>query len=183
LFTTPDLEKYISGVIMFEETLDQATHDGTNFVKLLESRGIVPGIKVDKGLVVLPGTKDENSTTGLDGLADRCKKYYEKGARFAKWRAVLKIGDGRPTQLSIQENAHTLARYAAICQENGLVPIVEPEILTDGAHSIEECASASERVFSECMRQLILHNCLLEGLLLKPNMITPGVDSAHKKSA
>lgn len=180
LFTTPDLEKYISGVIMFEETLDQATHDGVNFVKLLESRGIVPGIKVDKGLVVLPGTQEENSTTGLDGLADRCKKYYEKGARFAKWRAVLKIGGGRPTQLAIQENAHTLARYAAICQENGLVPIVEPEILTDGAHTIEECAYASERTFSECMKQLILHNCLLEGLLLKPNMVTPGADSAKK---
>jgi fructose-bisphosphate aldolase class I len=157
---------------MFEETLDQATHDGVNFVKLLESRGILTGIKVDKGLVVLPGTKEENSTTGLDGLADRCKSYYAKGARFAKWRAVLKIGDGRPTTLAIQENAHTLARYAAICQENGLVPIVEPEILTDGAHSIDDCAAASERVFSECMRQLLLHNCLLEGLLLKPNMVT-----------
>jgi len=182
LFTTPDLEKYISGVIFFEETLDQATKDGTNFVKLLESRGIITGIKVDKGLVVLPGTKEENSTTGLDGLADRVKKYYEKGARFAKWRAVLKIGDGRPTQLSIQENAHTLARYAAICQENGLVPIVEPEILTDGSHTIEECAAASERVFSECMRQLILHNCLLEGLLLKPNMTTPGAEGPKKTS-
>lgn len=172
LFTSPDIEKYISGVIMFEETLDQATQDGTNFVKLLESKGIVPGIKVDKGLVVLPGTKEENSTTGLDGLGERCRKYYEKGCRFAKWRAVLKIGDGRPSQLAIQENAHTLARYAVTCQENGLVPIVEPEILTDGSHTIEECAKASERVFSECMKQLIIHNVLLEGTLLKPNMVT-----------
>jgi fructose-bisphosphate aldolase class I len=115
LFTAPQIENYISGVIMFEETLDQSTADGVNFVKLLESKNIVPGIKVDKGLVVLPGTKEENSTTGLDGLAERCKTYYAKGARFAKWRAVLKIGDGRPTKLAIQENAHTLARYAAIC--------------------------------------------------------------------
>jgi len=101
LFTTPDLEKYISGIIMFEETLDQSTHDGKNFVELLRSKGILAGIKVDKGLVILPGTKDENSTQGLDGLADRCKKYYEKGCRFAKWRAVLKIGVGRPSHLSI----------------------------------------------------------------------------------
>ena len=110
----------------------------------------MPGIKVDKGLVILPGTKDENATQGLDGLGDRCKQYYEKGCRFAKWRAVLKIGDGRPSELSIKETAHTLARYAAICQDNGLVPIVEPEILTDGAHTIEDCARISEKVFSEC---------------------------------
>jgi len=129
LFTTAGLENYISGVIMFEETLDQATQDGTNFVKLLESKGIVPGIKVDKGVVVIGHTNGENATQGLDGLADRCKKYYEKGCRFAKWRAVLKIGDGLPSKLSIKENAHTLARYASICQDNGLVPIVEPEIL------------------------------------------------------
>ena len=183
LFTTPDIEKYISGVIMFEETLDQATTDGTNFVKLLQSKGIIPGIKVDKGIVVIGGTNDESATQGLDGLADRCKKYYEKGARFAKWRAVLKIGDGRPSQLAIQDNAHTLARYASICQDNGLVPIVEPEILSDGTHTIEECAKHSERVFGEVMKQLLLHNLLLEGLLIKPNMITPGASCTEKKSA
>jgi len=150
LFTSEGIEKYISGVIMFEETLDQVTHDGVNFVKLLESKGIVPGIKVDKGLGLIGGTCGENFTKGLDDLAERCKKFYEKGARFAKWRAVLKIGDHLPSSLAITENAHTLARYASICQENGLVPIVEPEILTDGNHTIEQCACASERVFAAC---------------------------------
>jgi len=183
LFTTPGIEQYISGVIMFEETLDQATQDGTNFVKLLESKGIIPGIKVDKGAVFIGHTNQEQATTGLDGLADRCKKYYEKGCRFAKWRAILKIGEGRPSKLAIRENAHTLARYASICQENGLVPIVEPEILTDGTHTIEECACASERVFSACMKALIEHKLLLEGLLLKPNMITPGSACTEKKTA
>ena len=129
LFTADHIEDYISGVILFEETLDQNAADGTNLVKLLESKGILPGIKVDKGIVVISHTKDESATTGIDGLADRCKTYYAKGARFAKWRAVLKIGDGLPSQIAITENAHNLARYASICQANGLVPIVEPEIL------------------------------------------------------
>lgn len=176
LFTTQDIEKYISGVIMFEETLDQATADGENFVKLLERKGIVPGIKVDKGLVVLRGTNEENATQGLDGLAGRCKTYYDKGCRFAKWRAVLKIGDGRPSELATQETAHTLARYAAICQDNGLVPIVEPEILIDGKHDIQTCAAVSERVFSAVQKALNDHNILLEGCLLKPNMVTPGAE-------
>lgn len=182
LFTTEGLENYISGVILFDETLDQKTADGTNFVELLKSKGILPGIKVDKGLVVIPGTKDENSTTGLDGLGERCKKYYEKGCRFAKWRAVVKIGDGRPSETSVLETAHTLARYAAICQENGLVPIVEPEILTDGDHSIEVCAEVSERVFRKVMQSLQEHKILLEGMLLKPNMVTMGA-TGEKKSA
>jgi len=146
-------------------------------VKLLESKGIVPGIKVDKGVVVIGHTNGENATTGLDGLADRCKKYYEKGCRFAKWRAVLKIGDGLPSKLSIKENAHTLARYASICQDNGLVPIVEPEILQDGSHSIEVCAAASEKVFATVMKALLDHEIIIEGCLLKPNMITPGSES------
>lgn len=183
LFTTPDIEKYISGVIMFEETLDQKTADGTNFVELLRSKGILPGIKVDKGLVVLGGTNDENATTGLDGLAERCKKYYEKGCRFAKWRAVVKIGNGRPSELSILETAHSLARYGSICQDNGLVPIIEPEILTDGDHSIEVCAEVSERVFRHVMLSLQQHKLLLEGLLIKPNMVTPGATSTEKKTA
>lgn len=140
LFTSEGLENYISGVILFDETLDQKTADGQNLVELLVSKGILPGIKVDKGLVVIPGTNEENATQGLDGLGERCKKYYEKGCRFAKWRAVVKIGDGRPSDISAIETAHSLARYASICQENGLVPIVEPEILTDGDHSIEVCA-------------------------------------------
>jgi fructose-bisphosphate aldolase class I len=185
LFTTPTLEEHISGVIMFEETLDQKTADGVNFVELLKSRGIIPGIKVDKGVVVIGGTKNENATQGLDGLAARCKEFYGKGCRFAKWRAVLKINeaDGLPSQVAITENAHILARYASICQDNGLAPIVEPEILVDGTHSIEVCAEASERVFSACMKALIDQKCIIEGLLLKPNMITPGTDCPDRKSA
>lgn len=153
------------------------------FPELLRSKGIIPGIKVDKGLVVISGTNDENATQGLDGLAERCKSYYAKGARFAKWRAVLKIGDGRPSQLSILETAHSLARYGSICQANGLVPIIEPEILTDGDHSIEVCADVSERVFKQVMQSLLEHKLLLEGLLIKPNMVTQGATSADKKSA
>lgn len=149
---------------------------------MLKAKNVLPGIKVDKGLVVLPGTQDENATTGLDGLGERCKKYYEAGARFAKWRAVLKIGQGKPSHLSIIETAHTLARYAAICQENGLVPIVEPEILTDGDHTIETCAAITERVIAQCVKSLHEHNVFFEGILLKPNMVTQGAACADKKS-
>lgn len=145
------LEDGISGIIMFEETLFQKAEDGTPFVDILKSKGVVPGIKVDKGLVVIPGTNDENSTQGLDGLAERCQKYYAQGARFAKWRAVVKIGQGRPSHVSIEETAHTLARYAAICQENGLAPIVEPEIVMDGDHPIEVCARVTEIVIGACV--------------------------------
>jgi fructose-bisphosphate aldolase class I len=183
LLFTSELEKGISGVIMFEETLFQKASDGRSFVEILQSKGVVPGIKVDKGLVFLPGTKEEQSTQGLDGLAERCKKYYEAGARFAKWRAVVKIGDGRPSHLAIQETAHTLARYAAICQENGLAPIVEPEILTDGDHTIETCAHVTEIVVSACVQALHIHNVFLEGCFLKPNMVTPGATCAERKSA
>lgn len=184
LFTTPNVEKHISGVIMFEETLDQATKDGTNFVELLKSKDIYTGIKVDKGLKVIGTTDEENATQGLDGLDERCKAYYAKGARFAKWRAVLRINPakGQPTPLAITENAHSLARYAGICQDNGLVPIVEPEILTDGNHDINVCAEASERVFAACMAALQHHKLILEGCLLKPNMVTPGADCETKAS-
>lgn len=168
---------------MFEETLYQKAADGTPFVELLRAKNVIPGIKVDKGLVVLPGTKDENATTGLDGLGDRCKKYYEAGARFAKWRAVVKIGDGKPSHISVIETAHTLARYAAICQENGLAPIVEPEILTDGSHSIEVCAQVTERVLSACIKSLHEHNVFLEGCFLKPNMVTQGAEYPNKPTA
>lgn len=182
LFTAPQIEENISGVIMFEETVDQATADGKNFVELLRSRGIHAGIKLDKGLVVLRGTNDESATQGLDGLAARAKTFYDKGCRFAKWRAVLKIGDGRPSELSIQETAHSLARYGAICQDNGLVPIIEPEILTDGDHDIETCAKVSERVFSAVMKAMLDHNLVIEGTLLKPNMITQGAACAKQSS-
>ena len=178
LFTTPDFEKHISGVIMFEETLFQAASDGTPMVELLQKRDVIPGIKVDKGVAALPGTDGETETQGLDGLGDRCAKYYAAGARFAKWRAVLKIGALEPSELSIRQNAYGLARYAAICQQNGLVPIVEPEILSDGSHGVEACAAATERVLAAVFKALSDHHVLLEGALLKPNMVLPGAQAA-----
>jgi fructose-bisphosphate aldolase class I len=176
LLTTPGIGQFLSGVILFEETLDNKDKDGVLLLEHLDREGVIPGIKVDKGVVKLMGTADETATTGLDGLAERCQGYYAKGCRFAKWRAVLKIGPNQPTPQSIEENAHTLARYASICQMNGLVPIVEPEILPDGTHTIEECAEKSKEVFSQVVRALHLQNILLEGCLLKPNMITPGME-------
>jgi len=146
-------------------------------VELLQKRGVIPGIKVDKGVVKLPGTDGETETTGLDGLGDRCAKYYQAGARFAKWRAVLKIGPNEPSELSIHQNAVGLARYAAICQEHGLMPIVEPEILTDGSHSIDVCAAVTERVIAACYKALNDNHVLLEGTLLKPNMVLPGAEA------
>jgi len=182
LVTAPEIEKHISGVIMYEETVDQKIADGTNMVAHLRSRGIHVGIKLDKGLVNLMGTKDESATQGLDGLAARAKTFYEKGCRFAKWRAVLKIGDGLPSDLAIQETAHTLARYGSICQQNGLVPIIEPEILQDGTHDIDTCAKVSERVFSAVQKAMFDHHLLLEGCMLKPNMVTPGAECPDRKS-
>ncbi|KRX09161.1 hypothetical protein PPERSA_08877 [Pseudocohnilembus persalinus] len=182
LFTCPDLEKYISGVILFSETVNQKTDDGKKFVELLASRGIVPGIKVDKGLQKIPGT-DETSTKGLDSLAAMAKEYYGYGCRFAKWRSVLQIDieKNQPSELAIQENAWGLARYAAICQENGLVPIVEPEILVDGTHSIEQSQKVTEKVLSAVFRALQQQNIFFEGCLLKPNMVTPGSQNPDKE--
>ncbi|KAI4378683.1 hypothetical protein MLD38_016127 [Melastoma candidum] len=177
LFTTPGALDCISGVILYEETLYQKTAAGKPFVEVMKAAGALPGIKVDTGTVELPGTNGETTTQGLDGLGQRCKKYYEGGARFAKWRAVLKIGPNEPSPLAIHENAYGLARYAMICQENGLVPIVEPEILVDGSHSIEKCADVTERVLAACYKALNDHHVLLEGTLLKPNMVTPGSDA------
>lgn len=153
--------------------------------ELLARQNIVPGIKVDAGLTVLPGTVEETATLGLDGLDTRCKKYYEAGARFAKWRAVLKINQvlGLPSALSIAETASTLARYAAICQLHGLVPIVEPEILNDGDHTIELCAQVTERVLAAVFKALNDHGVLLEGCLLKPNMVLSGYEAAKKATA
>ena len=183
LFTTDKLETNISGVIMYEETIDQATSGGQNFVELLRSKGIHAGIKLDKGLVPIMGTDGETATQGLDGLAARAKAFYEKGCRFAKWRAVLKITpEGCPSELSINETAHTLARYGSICQENGLVPIIEPEILTDGSHDIQTCARVSERVFSTVMKAMLDQNLIIEGTLLKPNMVTQGATAANQAS-
>uniref|UniRef100_A0A7S3CTI6 Fructose-bisphosphate aldolase n=1 Tax=Strombidium rassoulzadegani TaxID=1082188 RepID=A0A7S3CTI6_9SPIT len=183
LFTAPGIDEHISGVIMFDETVRDSAKDGKKFCEILRSRNIHCGIKVDCGLVNIGGTNDETATTGLDGLGKRCAEYYTMGCRFAKWRAVLKIGDGCPSQLSIDETAHSLARYGSICQQNGLVPIIEPEILIDGEHSIDVCAEVSERVFSAVMQQLFQQKLLIEGLLLKPNMVTPGASSAKKASA
>ncbi|KAB2098173.1 hypothetical protein ERO13_A01G208900v2 [Gossypium hirsutum] len=177
LFTAPGALQFISGVIFFEETLYQKTASGKLFVDVLKESGVLPGIKVDTGTVVLNGTNDETFTQGLDGLAQRCQKYYEAGARFAKWRAVLKIGTIEPTELAIQENANGLAMYSAICQQCGLVPIVEPEILVDGPHDINKCAAVTERVLAACYKALNDHHVMLEGTLLKPNMVTPGSDS------
>jgi fructose-bisphosphate aldolase, class I len=145
---------------------------------MLQSKNIIPGIKVDKGVVPLGGTDGETETQGIDDLGKRCAKYYEQGARFAKWRAVLKIdaAAGCPSELSVHQNAYTLARYAAICQENGLVPIVEPEILSDGKHGIDVCAAVTERVLAACYKALADHHVLLEGSLLKPNMVLTGAD-------
>ncbi|KAF7818747.1 fructose-bisphosphate aldolase 6, cytosolic-like [Senna tora] len=178
LFTAPGVLNYLSGVILFEETLYQSTQSGKPFVEVLKEGGVLPGIKVDKGTVELAGTNGETTTQGLDDLGQRCRKYYEAGARFAKWRAVLKIGPNEPSPLSIHENAYGLARYAVLCQENGLVPIVEPEILVDGPHDIHKCAEVTERVLAACYKALNDHHVLLEGTLLKPNMVTPGSDSA-----
>lgn len=174
LFTTPNVANHISGVILFEETLYQKAPDGTPIVDLLTSQGIVPGIKVDKGVKPLFLADGESATQGLDDLGDRCANYYKAGARFAKWRCVLKIGDHKPSQLSVDNTAITLARYAAICQQNRIVPIVEPEIMADGEHDIERCAYETERTLTALFKALNDHHVLLEGCLLKPNMVTPG---------
>jgi len=178
LFTTEGMEEHISGVIMYDETIRQHTSDGVPFVELLKKKGVITGIKVDKGVKNLRGTDGETYTQGFDDLDVRCKKYYELGARFAKWRAVLKISkDGCPSPLSIEENTRGLARYAAICQDNGLVPIVEPEILMDGDHSIETSVKVTQRVLAATYKALHDANVLLEGTLLKPNMVLNGLSN------
>jgi len=174
LFTTPGLGEFISGVILFEETLGQQSTAGVLLPQLLVQQGIVPGIKVDKGTVALPGFPGEKVTQGLDGLAERLAGYKKSGARFAKWRAVLAIGANTPTPQGIAANATVLARYAAICQEQGLVPIVEPEVLMDGDHDIETCARVTEEVQHAVFHALHQYRVVLELMLLKPNMVLPG---------
>merc|ERR1719486_1529817 len=185
LFTTPEIGEYISGAILFEETLFQSDPSGKPFVDVLNANGIIPGIKVDTGLKPLVGGGEiEKWCTGLDNLADRCAKYYEQGARFAKWRTALQIdvAAGMPTDLAIDVASQDLARYARICQENGLVPIVEPEILLDGNHDIATTARVQERVLSTVYMKLQDNGVLLEGSLLKPSMTVPGVDCEDKSS-
>ncbi len=177
LFTTPGLADHISGVILFDETLRQNTTDGTPFVDVLTEQGILPGIKVDTGARDLAGFPGEKVTEGLDGLRERLAEYRELGARFAKWRGVITIGKGLPTDYCVDANAHALARYAAICQEGGLVPIVEPEVLMDGDHDIHQCERVTSRVLRKTFEQLVEHRVLLEGVILKPNMVLPGTKS------
>lgn len=182
LMTTQGCNEYIAGVILFEETLNQKTSQGIPFPEALKTMGVVPGIKVDKGLVHLENTNNENVTQGLDGLAERLKEYKSKGACFAKWRAVYSITDHTPSPLAIQTNAEVLARYAAICQEQGIVPIVEPEVLIDGNHTIERCEQVSEEVFYEVFAALKRHKVKLEYIILKPSMIINGKDCPQKAS-
>jgi fructose-bisphosphate aldolase class I len=176
LFTTKGIEEAISGVILFDETLRTAASDATPFPQVLSKKGIIPGIKVDKGTVDLPGFPGEVVTEGLDGLRARVKEYKELGAKFAKWRAVISIGDGIPTYTCIEANAHALARYAALCQEGGLVPIVEPEVLLDGVHTVERCQEVTEQTLKVTFNALFLQRVYLEGMILKPSMVVSGKD-------
>lgn len=181
LFTAEDVcAENISGVIMFHETFYQKTKDGVPFVKVLQNKGIIPGIKVDKGVVPLAGTEDECTTQGLDGLSERCAQYKKDGAQFAKWRCVLKIGSHNPSYLAMLENANVLARYATICQQNGLVPIVEPEVLPDGTHDLYTAQKVTEDVLAFTYKALADHHVYLEGTLLKPNMVTAGQSCSTK---
>ncbi|MCW2977542.1 MAG: fructose-bisphosphate aldolase [Actinomycetia bacterium] len=180
LFTTPGAEEYISGVILFDETIRQSALDGTPFPKLLESKGIIPGIKVDQGARPLALADGETITEGLDGLRGRLEEYYALGARFAKWRATYSITDELPSQYCIWTNAHALARYAALCQEAGIVPIVEPEILQDGTHTIERSYHVACKVLEALYTELFDQRVDVEGTLLKPNMVLSGYDASNR---
>jgi len=182
LFSTPDVAKWISGVILFDETIRQKTKDGVSFPDYLNKLGIIPGIKVDAGAKPLAGFPDETITEGLDGLRERFIEYYKLGARFAKWRAVIDIGKDIPTRFAIESNAHALARYAALSQEQNIVPIVEPEVLMDGDHTIERCEQVTDEVLAEVFSQLGRHRILLEGMILKPNMVISGKKCATQAS-
>ncbi len=174
LATTPDLEQYINGVILFEETFNQKDDNGTPIAELFSKKGIVPGIKVDKGLVDLANTENEQVTQGLDGLAERLQQFKNLGAKFAKWRNVYNISEYTPSLTAIKSGAENLARYAATCQSLGIIPIVEPEVLMDGDHSIEHCAEVCEMVLHEVFHALFIHQVELEHIILKPSMVTAG---------
>ena len=175
IVTTPGLGECISGVILYDETIRQQKNDGTPFLKILADAGIIPGIKVDTGTTDLAAHPGEKITEGLDGLRGRLQEYFQMGARFAKWRAVIAIGDDLPSRSGLEANAHALARYAALCQEAGLVPIVEPEVLMDGDHTLERCGKVTEEVLRNVFIQLNCQRVLLEGIILKPNMVLPGL--------
>jgi len=183
LLTTPNLNQHIAGVILFEETLTQKSSSGIPFPELLEQKGIVPGIKVDKGLIPFESSLEEKTTQGLDGLPERLAKYKEAGARFAKWRVVYQISDQFPSRVLCKNNAMLLARYAKICQNLDIVPIVEPEVLMDGNHSLEMCAKISEKVFHQVFHLLQKYHVALEYMLLKPNMIVAGKELSKQPSA
>ena len=182
LFTSDRIEEFISGVILFDETFRQSTTDNQKipFVDYLNSKGIVPGIKVDMGAKDLAGFEGEKITEGLDGLKARLDEYYNLGARFAKWRAVITVGESIPSDACIHANAHALARYAALCQDSNIVPIVEPEVLMDGSHTIETCYEVSKRALNIVFEQLLLNRVMLEGIVLKPNMIISGLDCSQQ---
>src|SRR3982751_5737063 len=180
LFGTPNAQEYLSGVILFEETLTQRADDGTALPQALINRGILAGIKVDKGTVPLPNAPGDLITQGLDGLGERLKGYKTHGVRFAKWREVYEITDHNPTPLGIKANAEVLARYAAICQQEGIVPIVEPEVLIDGDHTLERCYEVSDAVLHAVFTALHRHKVVLEGMVLKPSMVLPGKENSAK---
>jgi len=182
IVTTPGLNEALSGAILADETIHQQKKDGTPFAKALTDLGIIPGIKVDAGAKTLALHPDEKITEGLDGLRERLQEYVKLGARFAKWRAVITIGNNIPSPVCLEANAEALARYAALCQEAGLVPIVEPEVLMDGSHTLEQCYKVTEATLKEVFHHLSLHGVLLEGMLLKPNMVVPGLECPKQES-
>ena len=182
IVTTPGLGEFISGVILYDETIRQSRKDGNPFVKVITDAGIMPGIKVDTGAKDMAGHPGEKITEGLDGLRDRLAQYSQMGARFAKWRAVITIAAGIPSRGCIEANAHALARYAALCQEAGLVPIVEPEVLMDGEHTLERCCEVTEEVLRTVFNQLYTQRVALECMILKPNMVLPGRDCPKQES-
>ena len=183
LFSSASMKNYISGVILFDETLRQTASNGLSIPELIKKSGSIPGIKVDKGAKNLSGSDEEKITEGLDGLRERMEEYYKLGARFAKWRAVYSISSKNPSEQCIKSNAHALARYAALVQEAKMVPIVEPEVLMDGDHTIDKCYDVTSRVIAECYEELAIHNVNLKGTVLKPNMILPGTNCKQKSSA
>jgi fructose-bisphosphate aldolase, class I len=182
IVTAPGLGKSISGAILFDETIRQQKRDGTPFIKALADAGIIPGIKVDAGAKDMAAHPGEKITEGLDGLRERLSEYFQRGARFAKWRAVITIGENIPSRSCIEANAHALARYAALCQEAGLVPIVEPEVLMDGEHTLERCREVTEEVLRIVFNQLNCQRVMLEGVILKPNMVVPGLTCPKQES-
>ena len=183
LFSSEGMKNYIGGVILYDETIKQISNSNKTIPDLISSSGAVPGIKVDTGAKVLAGSPEEKITEGLDGLRERLKDYYQLGARFTKWRGVFNISNKYPSKLSMHSNAHALARYSAIVQECGMVPIVEPEVLMDGNHSAEDCFIKTSEVIKKCFEELILHNIDLSGMILKPNMILAGASSDKKISS